>query len=276
MSILTAKGCLKKMVSKLDSPVSYLLPIGDEELPLNELLGQKIKLQFSGNIFCQYCGRATKKSFNQGYCFPCMKKLARCDICIVSPEKCHFEQGTCREPEWGLQHCMQSHIVYLSNTSGAKVGITRQSQLPTRWIDQGAIQALPVLRVDNRLLSGLVEHELKPFIADKTNWRTMLKGEVEQLNLAEVRDALLSKFKQATRGLQNRFGEESMVFLEAEKSVTIDYPVTKYPEKVSSLNFDKTSVVSGVLEGIKGQYLIFDNGVLNIRKFTSYEIEFNV
>jgi hypothetical protein len=48
--------------------------------------------------------------------------------------------------------------------------------------------------------------------------------------------------------------------------------VIKYPTKVVSLNFDKTPVISGVLEGIKGQYLLLDVGVLNIRKFSSYNL----
>ena len=168
-------GHLQKMATNLSDRVEYQLPLDDVWLPLNNLLGSKISLQFVGEIHCTHCGRRSNKSFNQGYCYPCFKKLAQCDQCIVSPEKCHHHLGTCREPEWGDQFCMTDHIVYLANSSGAKVGITRASQLPTRWIDQGAVQALPILRVKTRYQSGRVEDILRQHVADKTNWRTMLK-----------------------------------------------------------------------------------------------------
>ena len=58
--------------------------------------------------------------------------------------------------------------------------------------------------------------------------------------------------------------------------ISLKYPVEKYPAKVKSVSFDKTPSVRGKLAGIKGQYLIFDDDrVLNIRKHTSYEIEFS-
>ena len=130
-------GNLRKMTATLGDSVNYALPIGDTELPLNELLDQRLKLSFEGVINCVHCDRKTKKSFSQGYCFPCFRRLAACDSCIVSPEKCHFDAGTCREPDWAESHCFVDHVVYLANTSGVKVGITRSTQIPTRWIDQG-------------------------------------------------------------------------------------------------------------------------------------------
>ena len=147
-------GKLSRMQARLDSPVSYALPLGDEKIPLQPFLGKNIALHFSGNIRCVHCDRNTGKSFNQGYCYPCFKRLARCDTCIMSPHKCHYHEGTCREPIWGDEFCMQDHIVYLANSSGVKVGITRASQVPTRWIDQGAVQGLPILRVRSRRQSG--------------------------------------------------------------------------------------------------------------------------
>ena len=151
-----AEGILRKMKSRLEQPVSYKIPLGDNEVPLNPLIAKKIKLEYSGNIFCVNCGRKSNKSFNQGYCYPCFQKLAQCDSCIIHPEKCHFDQGTCREPVWGEKYCMQDHIVYLANSSGLKIGITRATQIPTRWIDQGATQALAIIRVRTRLQSGRV------------------------------------------------------------------------------------------------------------------------
>ena len=136
---MAIQGNLLKMTSQLQQDtVLYSLPIGSEQVPLNPYIGKTIRLEYSGQINCIACGRKTKKSFNQGYCFPCMRSLAECDMCIVRPEQCHFDQGTCRDEQWALRHCMQEHIVYLANSSGLKVGITRHTQIPTRWIDQGA------------------------------------------------------------------------------------------------------------------------------------------
>src|SRR5690554_3510233 len=161
MALVSGEGSIRKMLGTLGEPVRYALPLGDEQLPLNDLLGRTIRLEALGEIRCQHCNRLTKKSYSQGFCFPCMKKLAQCDLCIVSPERCHYEQGTCREPAWGEQFCMTDHIVYLANSSGLKVGITRASQIPTRWIDQGASQALPIMRVATRQQSGMVEEDRK-------------------------------------------------------------------------------------------------------------------
>ncbi len=270
-----ASGPLRKLLSELHNPVSYRMPVGEQELPLNTLLGKQLRLQFLGEINCMHCGRKTKKSFNQGYCYPCFSKLARCDICIISPEKCHYHQGTCREPEWSQQFCMATHTVYLANSSGIKVGITRNSQIPTRWIDQGAVQALPILRVKDRQMSGLVEVLFKEFVADKTNWRAMLKGQVEEIDLLARRDELLVKVADGLQSLQQQFGLQSLQIIDDAEQLSIDYPVVEYPTKVSSLNFDKNPLVEGTLMGIKGQYLILDIGVINIRKFGAYVVEFS-
>ena len=264
-------GTLQKMKSSLGDVVEYQLPVGENFLPLNPLIGKTLKLTHTGNIFCDACGKKTKKSYSQGHCFPCMKKLARCDMCIMKPETCHYAKGTCREPEWGDTHCMVSHYVYLSNTSGLKVGITRHTQLPTRWIDQGATQALAILKVKTRQISGLVEIALAEMVADKTNWRAMLKGDNENIDLKMEAARLLPIIESRLNELLALYGEDAVEQLD-EKLVTIQYPVTQYPTKISSHNFDKTPIVEGTLLGIKGQYLIFDTGVINIRKFTSYEV----
>lgn len=269
-------GILRKMESELGDPVTYRLPIGEERLAISTLLGESFQLRHTGNIFCVHCNRKTKKSFSQGHCYPCFKKLASCDLCIVKPEQCHFSQGTCREPEWGEKFCNDFHTVYLANSSGLKVGITRNSQVPTRWIDQGASQALPIFRVATRHLSGLVEVILAKKVADKTNWRAMLKGEPEAIDLPNRRDSLLSECQAELAALEETLGAQLQSGpLERldEPVVEISYPVQQYPTKVSSLNFDKTPEIGGKLLGIKGQYLIFDSGVINIRKFTAYEIE---
>lgn len=268
-------GVLRKMHNQLAEPVEYQLVLNNEEIPLAPYLGKPIKLVYTGKIHCIHCGRLSKKSFNQGYCYPCFIKLAQCDTCIVKPELCHYASGTCREPSWGEQHCMQPHFVYLANSSTLKVGITRQGQLPTRWIDQGAVAALAILKVQSRYLSGLMEVAFKDHVADKTNWQQMLKGEAEPIDLAAERDSLLPQVQDALRDLRHRFGDQAVELLPQAEVVNIRYPVLAYPSKVKSLSFDKEPVVTGVLEGIKGQYLLLDTGVINIRKFAGYEVEFS-
>ncbi len=268
-----ARGIVRKMRSRLGQPVSYSARLGDNEIALNPLIDQQLKLIFSGGIYCIHCNRKTNKSFNQGYCYPCFQKLAECDSCIIHPERCHLEQGTCREPAWGEKYCMQDHIVYLANSSGLKVGITRATQVPIRWIDQGATQALAIMRVRSRLQSGTLEMAFKQHVADKTNWRDMLKGKAAELDMAGERDRLLAACEEDIKELTDRFGFFAMSVLKGIDPVSIDYPVQAYPEKITSLNFDKEPVVSGTLKGIKGQYLIFDSGVINLRRFSGYEVE---
>ncbi len=276
--VVQAVGHLRKMHTALgaDNKVGYHLPVGDTLVPMNALLGTRIKLSYTGVINCSHCGRKTNKSFSQGYCYPCFKSLARCDSCMMSPEKCHYFEGSCREPEWADQLCMADHFVYLANSSGVKVGITRGTQIPTRWMDQGAIQALPIFRVSNRRQSGLVEVLFKKHVADKTNWRKMHKGEVEPMDLSLHRQHLLAECSEEIAALQEQFGLQEIQILDDAQTVEIDYPVLEYPVKVTSLNFDKQPEVEGVLKGIKGQYLILDIGVINIRKFGAYHIEFSV
>lgn len=268
-------GDLRKMLANADETgkVSYQMRLGDECIPLEAALGQRVSLTFSGAIHCIHCGRASKKSFNQGYCYPCFKKLAACDTCIMSPEKCHYHLGTCREPDWAQQYCMQSHYVYLANTTALKVGITRGDQLPTRWLDQGATQARAMFLVDNRRMSGLVETLFKTEVADKTNWRNMLKGSDLDLNLEQEQERLINALWEGLDSLQNEFGLQALQELEQENQTQeFTYPVLEYPTKVTSINAEKTPTVEGTLMGIKGQYWILDTGVINLRKYTGYEV----
>jgi hypothetical protein len=255
-------GPIAKMRTRPESPVRYELPIGEAAVPLNGLLGRPIRFRYTGRIFCSHCGNLTKTSFSQGYCFKCMQTLAQCDMCIVKPELCHFHLGTCREPEWGEKHCFIEHTVYLANSSGLKVGITRSHQMRTRWMDQGAIQALPIARVKNRLDSGKVEIALSRHVADKTNWRAMLQGKNEPVDLKAERDKLFADWGAELPG--ERLHEEEHTFA---------YPVLAYPSKLVSLNLDKQPEVAGELQGIKGQYLILSSGVINMRKYGGYELE---
>lgn len=269
------RGALRKMQVSLsqDGIVQYQLPLQVNcLLPVNSWLGKALSLSYQGQIYCIHCGRKTQKSFNQGYCFPCFRRLACCDQCIVRPELCHYFLGTCREPEWGKAHCFQPHVVYLANSSGLKVGITRQSELPTRWIDQGASQGLPILQTPSRHLAGVVEVILKRYVSDRTHWQRMLKTESPPLDLAAERARLLALCHKEIQAEAERLRAEISELTSAE-TVTIRYPVLSYPAKVCALDLDRQPDVGGTLLGIKGQYLIFDRGVINIRKFAGYEVE---
>ncbi|MCP4035745.1 MAG: DUF2797 domain-containing protein [bacterium] len=249
-------------------PVRYALALGTEDVSLNDRVGQPLRLEFQHAISCIHCDRKIKKTFSQGYCYPCFTRLAQCDRCIVRPELCHYDQGTCREPQWGEAHCMVPHTIYLANSSGLKVGITRGVEPVYRWIDQGATQGLAIRRAATRLESGQVEVALKRFVADKTNWRVMLKGSAQRLDLALARDVL---FK--THAEQVPEEELSGEPIEDAKPIELEYPVSEYPTKILSHNFDKQDVFEGTLLGIKGQYLILDTGVVNARKYAGYHFE---
>ncbi|WP_018981865.1 DUF2797 domain-containing protein [Salinimonas chungwhensis] len=257
-----------------DNTVQYSLPVGDEQVPMNALIGQQLNVEHSGQIHCVHCGKKTKKSFNQGYCYRCLITLAQCDSCIIKPEKCHYHEGTCREPEWGETNCMSEHFVYLANTGNLKVGITRhvKDSISSRWMDQGASQALVMLRVPDRLTSGEVETLCKNHIADKTNWRTMLKGKPDLQDMEAVKASLLADIEPQLDKLREQKGLQAISIADAEP-VMIEYPVNNYPDKIKSVNLDKTPQFSGELQGIKGQYLLLDdNRVINMRKYAGYEL----
>ena len=276
--LFQASGHLEKMHTSLDDngSVEYQLPLDEQRIPMNKFIGSRISLEHLGDIHCIHCGRRSKKSFSQGYCYPCFTKLPQCDSCIMSPEKCHFHHGTCRDPEWGEKFCFTDHFVYLANSSGVKVGITRGNQLPTRWIDQGATQGLPIFRVQTRYQAGLIEDRLREHIADKTHWQRMLKGNADAVDLTVLRDELMVKSESELELLEQEFGLQALQRLFTETTTEIDFPVSVWPEKVKSFNLDKQPQIEGLLQGIKGQYLIFDNGVINIRKYTAYNVQFSV
>lgn len=263
-------GTLRKMQSQLQESVHYTLPLGEQQIDINALIGQDIALHFTGSIHCIRCARKTTKSFQQGYCYPCYRELGDCDYCIIHPLRCHAQHSLCDSNNWVHANCHSPHIVYLANTSGLKVGITRATQMPTRWIDQGAVQALPIFKVANRYHSGVIEQVLSHYVADKTNWRVMLKGDPEPLDLAAQKKRLLNLAQDKLAQLQHQFTFES---LPDDAIVTIQYPVSQYLNKLASFNLDKNPSVRGTLLGVKGQYLLLDSGVINIRKFGGYEVQ---
>jgi hypothetical protein len=257
-------GILSKMITQAGSPVSYGLVLSKVPFDLTSLVGKELHLLATGKIFCVNCGTKTKKSYSQGFCFSCSIKLASCDLCILKPETCHYDKGTCREPKWGEENCLRPHVVYLANSSGLKVGITRRTQVPFRWMDQGATSALPIMEVATRLLSGQVEMLFKQHISDKTDWRKMLKGGPVEIDLLAEKTRLLGELKNDLMKINHKILEEPLMRFE--------YPVDRYPEKISSLKLEKNPEIKARLLGIKGQYLIFENGVFNVRSHTGHEV----
>jgi hypothetical protein len=269
-------GNIQKMDVKLiDGIVNYVLPIGKNKVPMNELIGKEITLNFANKIHCTHCGNQTEKSYKGGYCKTCSETLAKCDECRVKPEACSFVEGNCREESWGLENCFNPHLVYLSFTGTCKVGITRHStdDVSSRWLDQGATSALPILMVKDRLLSGLVELEIKKHVSDRTNWRKMLALVEQNQDMQSTADMIKPLVMEKLTELQSKYGIMAIQWLDNAKVQHIEYPVEKegYPEKVKSINLDKTPDYKGRLTGIKGQYLIFDdNLVINMRKYAGY------
>ncbi len=273
-------GNLRKMrvSANEDCVAQYALPVGEHIVDMNALIGKPLTLTYHGEIHCVHCSRKTKKSFSQGYCYPCMMKLAECDTCIIKPELCHYHEGTCRDPQWGEAHCLSDHFVYLANTGNMKVGITRHvtDGISSRWIDQGATQATVMLRVPDRLTSGRIEKLCTQFIGDKTNWRTMLKGAAEPQDLAGLKQQLLSELDEELAKIADEKGLQAFSAVD-DTLHEIHYPVETYPVKIKSLNLDKTPAFSGTLTGIKGQYWMLDEDrVINIRKFAGYHVTLSV
>ena len=259
-----AEGNLSKMRTTIGDPIRYELSLS-EDVCLNDFLGRHIKLSWTGQINCTSCNKITKKSFGEGFCYTCFINAPEAAECILRPELCRAHLGEGRNIEWEEAHHNQPHVVYLAASSGVKVGITREQQVPTRWIDQGATAAIRLAEVPNRYEAGRIEVSLKEFFTDKTNWQKMLKNEVdESIDLVEEKWSIEEHLPQ----------DIVDYFSENDEIVELNYPVLDYPETVKSVSFDKQASIEGTLSGIKGQYLIFDDGrVLNVRKHAGYYVE---
>ena len=260
--MIKLEGNIKKMRAQFKAPIQYSMVLSDNIFPINEHIGSKIKLEWNRTIHCVKCGNKTNKSFFQGFCYPCFVSAPESSECILKPELCQAHEGISRDMEWSKRHCLSNHYVYLSLTSGIKVGVTRHTQIPTRWIDQGAIKALQIAKTPNRYLAGAIEVKLKEFVSDRTSWQKMLKNDVDQtIDLYEYREKLK----------ENLSSELKEYILDQEKEKILKYPADQYPEKIKSINFEKVSEYEGILTGIKGQYIYIDNQyVVNMRKYTGY------
>ena len=257
------QGTIKKLQSQLNDEVHYSLPIDSTLVELNPLINKKVKFTFLGDIHCIKCNQKIKKTFAQGYCFPCFRDAPETSECILRPELCRAHEGESRDMEWSNKHCLTNQHVYMSFTGNLKIGVTRSTQIPTRWIDQGAIKAIILCTTPNRYLAGLIEVHLKQFYYDRTHWIKMLSGKFEEPDFEQC-------YLEAKKYLNDGFSK----YVTENKWVDINYPIHSIPNKIKSFSFDKESSYEDILVGIKGQYLLFKNNrVINIRKHTGYSLK---
>ncbi len=265
MNIL--KGNLLKMRSEvINDKVNYSLFLNDKPLLINDIVGKEIILEHTGVINCIKCGAVTKKSYAQGFCYNCMISASETEDCVLKPALCKAHLGIARDIEYAREHCLKPHFVYLSNTGVVKVGVTRQSQIPTRWVDQGATTAIKLCKTPNRHIAGMIEIHLNQFFTDKTLWRKMVTNNVENENMNQQKEIAIS-----------HLNETMKPFIDSENRVyNFIYPVNKYPAKPQTATFDKQNKFEGILTGVKGQYLIIDGEqVFNVRRHNGYEVNFS-
>jgi hypothetical protein len=261
------KGVLKKMLTEFTSPIQYYLEMDNDFVTINQLLDKTIEIQFE-KYQCLSCGK-DKKIFRQGHCYDCFYKMPNVGDWVIKPElsTAHLDIED-RDLAYEKSVQLQPHIVYLALSSNVKVGVTRKPQIPTRWIDQGASKAIAIVEVPNRYLAGITEVALKEFVSDKTSWQKMLKNDVLDANLLEEKERLSAYIPE----------EAKDYYLENNTDVyEMSFPVLQYPIKVKSLNLSKTPFISGKLKGIKGQYLIFEDGsVFNVRNNEGHVVSLTV
>lgn len=260
------QGVLTKMQTEIGYPIQYYLVFENDFLNVNQLLDKHIAIQFVG-YQCLNC-KLDKKIYRQGFCYDCFFEIPQAADWIMKPELSKAHLGIeDRDLAYEEQVQLKPHIVYLANSSNVKVGVTRKTQVPTRWIDQGAHEAIEIVEVPNRYLAGITEVALKNHVGDKTNWRTMLKNEIQDENLVEWRDNLRQYIPD----------EAKPYFIENNAETNLEFPVLKFPKKLKSLNLLKTPEYKGLLKGIKGQYLIFDDDtVFNVRSNEGLVVQLTV
>lgn len=268
-----ASGPLHGLRLRMAEPVRAGLVVGEDCVDINARIDRGLELRFSGAVYCTHCGARTTRSFARGFCFDCFSSLARCDLCVLSPDRCHRHLGTCREPLWGDRHCMRGHVVYLAHSSGLKVGITRSRRLPGRWLDQGAIHAVVVAWTGTRRIAGLLEQALAQEVNDRTDWRRMLQTD-RPIDLPGAASALRSKLQAAASALTGTFGSGAVAIVRGPKEWRCSYPLRRLPYRPMALTaaVGKESRLGGVLAGAKGQYLVFDSGVLNVASHRGFEV----
>jgi Protein of unknown function (DUF2797) len=267
---LLGSGVLRAMRAQPADPVRFELQLDEHSIALNDLLGEALKIEFDGRITCRNCGAATRKSYADGHCYRCFKTLASCDLCVMAPVRCHYAAGTCREPAWGEAFCMQPHLVYLANSAGLKVGVTKPQHVPGRWLDQGATEALPIFSTATRHQAGCIEAALARYVSDRTDWRKLVRSDADALDLLLCAQQLMARAAEPLRELDARFAGDLQRVDGAVQRFA--YPVLRYAAPARLLALEAGRAIGGELLGIKGQYLLFDSGVFNVRRHCAYHL----
>ena len=264
---MTYEGVLTKMQTEMGTPIQYYLVFETSFININQLLNKNITIKHTG-YQCLNCQKP-KKIFRQGFCYDCFMSSASAGDWIMKPELSTAHLGIeDRDLDYETRVQVQPHVVYLALSSEVKVGVTRKTQVPTRWIDQGAIEALPIVEVPNRYLAGITEVALKAHYADKTNWQKMLKNEIAPANLIQEKASLKYLIPNEVKEYFN---------LDQNDLYHFEYPVLTYPKKVASLNLEKTPHLEGKLSGIKGQYLLFESGIVfNVRNSEGFVVQMDL
>lgn len=259
-------GTLHKMLTEYQNPVRYYLNFQQGFVDVNQSIGKRFRIEHIANE-CNSCG-LDKPIFRMGFCKNCFYTAPQASPSIINPELSKAHLGIAdRDLAFEKSFQLQPHVVYLALSGGLKVGVTRQKQVPTRWVDQGATNAIILAETENRYQAGEIEVLLKEFLADKTNWQRMLKNQNPEVDLLKKKQELKEKLTL----------EQVTMFSEKDKIWEFVYPVEDYPEKVKSVNLSKVKSFEGVLKGVKGQYFIFeDNSVFNVRNHEGYVVDLDV
>lgn len=255
---------LRKMPVYYTDQAHYLLRADDDFIKMNQLIGRQVSIKFLNQKFCSNCGETFKTLFRMGFCRECFFTSARAGESIIRPElsRAHLGEED-RDLTFEKSYQLQPHNVYLANSGGLKVGVTRADNCTTRWLDQGASEAIVFAETSNRYEAGMIEVALKEHLPDKTAWQKMLRNEDPQLDLQEEK-------KKAAELLS----EEWRKFVTEGNEVNkLHYPVQHFPTKVKNINLDKNPEISATLQGIRGQYLIYEGGgVINIRAHSGFRV----
>jgi hypothetical protein len=265
---MIATGNITKMKPDYSGEtVQYKLALGDSEIDMNSLIGKVVRITFLNRINCVVCGVKIRSTYaGRAMCKHCYETAPQAEECLFYPEKCKAHLGEARDMEWSKKQCLIPHYVYLSISSGLKVGVTRHHQIPVRWIDQGAVRAIKLAETPNRHIAGVIEVFLKKHIADKTSWKKMLRSQSSDFDI--------DLFTEKERVAELLPGALKQYITDDNKILEINYPLRPAPENPKTFNLEKEVEIKDVIAGIKGQYLLFKNGyVMNLNRYSGFFIE---
>ena len=259
-------GVLNRLTFDDSAPIRFTLHVGSEQLPLNAQIGKGLEITYLGRADCIHCGTTVPSRYGGGYCYRCFTQLARCDLCVVSPTRCHYDEGTCREPEWGETFCMRPHWVYLVRSTDLKVGLTRQDNAVFRWTEQGARAGVVVARAETRRAAGAVEALIATRVSDKTDWRRLVTGQAVDLDLTVEAQRIKDEWAQPMRDLPDAQWTEGVV-------TELQYPVDRYLNRPQRIRLADQGTILGRVTGVIGQYVLFDHGAFNVAEHAGMHVQ---